>query len=89
MKLDAGKRQRIYVINEEGNLHGLITLRDIIAKLVHEPPGYFGDFFNSSWSQTNEILHDCWYNCTLKCQAPTFFWSQTNEILQSTKERQM
>jgi CBS domain containing-hemolysin-like protein len=46
MKLDAGKRQRIYVINEEGNLDGLITLRDIIAKLVHEPPGYFRDFFN-------------------------------------------
>ncbi|KAF8648603.1 hypothetical protein HU200_064647 [Digitaria exilis] len=45
-KLDAEKRQRIYVINEEGNLDGLITLRDIIAKLVYEPPGYFGDFFN-------------------------------------------
>lgn len=46
MKLDAEKRQRIYVINEEGNLDGLITLRDIIAKLVYEPSGYFGDFFN-------------------------------------------
>ncbi|TVU36003.1 hypothetical protein EJB05_17913 [Eragrostis curvula] len=46
LKLDAEKRQRIYVINEEGNLDGLITLRDIIAKLVYEPPGYFGDFFN-------------------------------------------
>ncbi|WVZ67624.1 hypothetical protein U9M48_016676 [Paspalum notatum var. saurae] len=46
LKLDAEKRQRIYVVNEEGNLDGLITLRDIIAKLVFEPPGYFGDFFN-------------------------------------------
>ncbi|KAJ1286860.1 hypothetical protein BS78_03G384400 [Paspalum vaginatum] len=46
LKLDAEKRQRIYVVNEEGNLDGLITLRDIIAKLVYEPPGYFGDFFN-------------------------------------------
>ena len=46
LKLDAEKRQRIYVINDEGNLDGLITLRDIIAKLVYEPPGYFGDFFN-------------------------------------------
>ncbi|XP_062229956.1 SNF1-related protein kinase regulatory subunit gamma-1-like [Phragmites australis] len=46
LKLDAEKRQRIYVIDEEGNLDGLITLRDIIAKLVYEPPGYFGDFFN-------------------------------------------
>ncbi|CAO2195704.1 unnamed protein product [Urochloa humidicola] len=46
LKLDAEKRQRVYVINEDGNLDGLITLRDIIAKLVYEPPGYFGDFFN-------------------------------------------
>ncbi|KAL6613913.1 hypothetical protein ACP70R_036183 [Stipagrostis hirtigluma subsp. patula] len=46
LKLDTEKRQRIYVVNEEGNLDGLITLRDIIAKLVYEPPGYFGDFFN-------------------------------------------
>uniref|UniRef100_A0A0D3EXZ6 CBS domain-containing protein n=1 Tax=Oryza barthii TaxID=65489 RepID=A0A0D3EXZ6_9ORYZ len=45
-KLDAEKRQRIYVVDEQGNLDGLITLRDIIAKLVYEPPGYFGDFFN-------------------------------------------
>ncbi|KAL6839959.1 hypothetical protein ACP4OV_029769 [Aristida adscensionis] len=45
-KLDTEKRQRIYVVNDEGNLDGLITLRDIIAKLVYEPPGYFGDFFN-------------------------------------------
>ncbi|CAH2060458.1 unnamed protein product [Thlaspi arvense] len=29
-----------------GNLEGLITLRDIIARLVHEPSGYFGDFFD-------------------------------------------
>ncbi|XP_051227842.1 SNF1-related protein kinase regulatory subunit gamma-1 [Lolium perenne] len=46
LRLDAEKRQRVYVVNEEGNLDGLITLRDIIAKLVYEPPGYFGDFFN-------------------------------------------
>ena len=46
LKLDVEKSQRIYVINEEGNLDGLITLRDIIAKLLYEPPGYFGDFFN-------------------------------------------
>ncbi|KAG8054163.1 hypothetical protein GUJ93_ZPchr0001g30631 [Zizania palustris] len=46
LKLDAEKRQRIYVVDEQGNLDGLITLRDIIAKLVYEPPGYFGDFFN-------------------------------------------
>ncbi|KAL5220801.1 hypothetical protein ABZP36_025514 [Zizania latifolia] len=40
LKLDAEKRQRIYVVDEQGNLDGLITLRDIIAKLVYEPPGY-------------------------------------------------
>uniref|UniRef100_A0A0D9V9M7 CBS domain-containing protein n=1 Tax=Leersia perrieri TaxID=77586 RepID=A0A0D9V9M7_9ORYZ len=46
LKLDAEKRQRIYVVDDQENLDGLITLRDIIAKLVYEPPGYFGDFFN-------------------------------------------
>uniref|UniRef100_A0ACD5XGY8 Uncharacterized protein n=1 Tax=Avena sativa TaxID=4498 RepID=A0ACD5XGY8_AVESA len=46
LRLDTEKRQRIYVVDGEGNLDGLITLRDIIAKLVYEPPGYFGDFFN-------------------------------------------
>ncbi|XP_076932471.1 SNF1-related protein kinase regulatory subunit gamma-1-like [Bidens hawaiensis] len=46
MKLDSMKIQRIYVVDEQGNLEGLITLRDIIAKIVHEPRGYFGDFFD-------------------------------------------
>ncbi|XP_020548307.1 SNF1-related protein kinase regulatory subunit gamma-1 [Sesamum indicum] len=46
MKLDSMKIHRIYVVNETGNLEGVITLRDIISKLVHEPRGYFGDFFD-------------------------------------------
>eukprot|EP00262_Sarcandra_glabra_P022470 TRINITY_DN996_c0_g1_i1.p1 TRINITY_DN996_c0_g1~~TRINITY_DN996_c0_g1_i1.p1 ORF type:complete len:445 (+),score=83.23 TRINITY_DN996_c0_g1_i1:223-1557(+) len=46
MKLDSEKIHRIYVIDEEGNLEGVITLRDIISRLVHEPHGYFGDFFD-------------------------------------------
>ncbi|XP_020587021.1 SNF1-related protein kinase regulatory subunit gamma-1-like isoform X2 [Phalaenopsis equestris] len=46
LKLDAKKVQRIYVVDEEENLEGVITLRDIISKLVHEPNGYFGDFFD-------------------------------------------
>ena len=46
LKLDSFKIQRIYVVDEEDNLEGVITLRDIISKLVHEPRGYFGDFFD-------------------------------------------
>ncbi|KAK6123715.1 hypothetical protein DH2020_042550 [Rehmannia glutinosa] len=46
MKLDSMKIHRIYVVDETGNLEGVITLRDIISKLVHEPRGYFGDFFD-------------------------------------------
>ena len=46
MKLDSMKIHRIYVAEDEGSLGGVITLRDIISKLVHEPHGYFGDFFD-------------------------------------------
>ena len=44
--LDSEKIHRIYVVDNDGNLKGVITLRDIISKLVHEPRGYFGDFFD-------------------------------------------
>lgn len=44
--LDSKKIQRIYVVDDDGNLQGVITLRDIISRLVHEPRGYFGDFFD-------------------------------------------
>ncbi|PWA81847.1 hypothetical protein CTI12_AA184930 [Artemisia annua] len=46
MKLDSMKVHRIYVVDDQGSLEGLITLRDIISRLVHEPRGYFGDFFD-------------------------------------------
>lgn len=46
LKLDTDKIHRIYVVDEEESLEGVITLRDIISKLVHEPRGYFGDFFD-------------------------------------------
>ncbi|KAJ6846095.1 SNF1-related protein kinase regulatory subunit gamma-1 [Iris pallida] len=46
LRLDSEQIHRIYVVDEEENLEGVITLRDIISKLVHEPPGYFGDFFD-------------------------------------------
>lgn len=45
LKLDNAKIQRIYVVNGDGDLEGIVTLRDIISKFVQEPPGYFGDFF--------------------------------------------
>ena len=44
--LDSKKIHRAYVVDDDGNLEGVITLRDIISRLVHEPRGYFGDFFD-------------------------------------------
>lgn len=46
MKLDSMEIQRIYIVDDSGDVQGVITLRDIISKLVHEPRGYFGDFFD-------------------------------------------
>lgn len=46
MKLDSEKIHRVYVVDDAGNLEGVITLRDILSRLVHEPRGYFGDFFD-------------------------------------------
>ncbi|GAB2289399.1 SNF1- protein kinase regulatory subunit gamma-1 [Dionaea muscipula] len=46
LTLDSKKIHRIYVVDDGGNLEGVITLRDIISRLVHEPRGYFGDFFD-------------------------------------------
>ncbi|KAK8680285.1 hypothetical protein V6N13_109235 [Hibiscus sabdariffa] len=45
--LNSKKIQRLYVVDDDGNLEGVVTLRDIISRLVYEPPGYFGDFFDS------------------------------------------
>ncbi|CAL5017407.1 unnamed protein product [Urochloa decumbens] len=46
LKLDSEKIHRVYVVDDKGNTEGVITLRDIISKLVHEPRHYFGDFFD-------------------------------------------
>ncbi|GAB4860449.1 SNF1- protein kinase regulatory subunit gamma-1 [Ancistrocladus abbreviatus] len=46
LTLDSKKIHRIYVLDDTGHLEGVITLRDIISRLVHEPRGYFGDFFD-------------------------------------------
>ncbi|CAN1129899.1 SNF1-related protein kinase regulatory subunit gamma-1 [Linum perenne] len=45
-KLDTKQIHRVYVVDGAGNLEGVITLRDVISRLVHEPRGYFGDFFD-------------------------------------------
>ncbi|KAL4325730.1 hypothetical protein GQ457_11G028780 [Hibiscus cannabinus] len=44
--LDSKRIQRMYVVDDDGNLEAVVTLRDIISRLVYEPPGYFGDFFD-------------------------------------------
>ncbi|XP_020112017.1 SNF1-related protein kinase regulatory subunit gamma-1-like isoform X2 [Ananas comosus] len=46
LRLDSAKIHRIYVVDEDDGVEGVITLRDIISKLVHEPRHYFGDFFD-------------------------------------------
>ncbi|KAL2934433.1 SNF1-related protein kinase regulatory subunit gamma-1 [Bienertia sinuspersici] len=46
LTLDSLKIHRIYVVDESEGLEGVITLRDIISRLVHEPRNYFGDFFD-------------------------------------------
>ncbi|KAF2311498.1 hypothetical protein GH714_024384 [Hevea brasiliensis] len=57
LKLDSEKIHRIYVVDDAGNLEGVITLRDVISRLVHEPPGYFGDFFDGvlPWPQNSRV----------------------------------
>lgn len=61
-KLDSLKIHRIYVVDNAGNLEGIITLRDIISKLVHEPRGYFGDFFDGvlPLPANTRVWHFCW-----------------------------
>ena len=46
LKLDVEKIQRIYVVGKDEKLGRVITLRDIISRPVHEPNGYFGNFFD-------------------------------------------
>ncbi|KAJ8772295.1 hypothetical protein K2173_027472 [Erythroxylum novogranatense] len=46
LKLDSKRIHRVYVVDNAGNLEGVVTLRDIISRLVNEPRGYFGDFFD-------------------------------------------
>ena len=49
---------RIYVVDETTRLRGVITLRDIIACFVSEPPdffdGYFGGAFKEAFNKASE-----------------------------------
>lgn len=52
-RLSESSIHRIYVVDEEEKLQGVVTLRDIISKFVVEPEGYFGDFFQRVVPQKN------------------------------------
>eukprot|EP00250_Pteridium_aquilinum_P006839 c16676_g1_i1 orf=203-1537(-) len=45
LKLDKHNIHRVYVVDEEGNVEGVVTMRDLISKFVKEPSDYFGEFF--------------------------------------------
>lgn len=45
LKLDKHNIHRVYVVDEEGNVEGVVTMRDLISKFVVEPLDYFGEFF--------------------------------------------
>lgn len=42
---------RIYVVDETTRLMGVITLRDIIACFVSEPPGFFDGYFGGAFKE--------------------------------------
>ena len=44
-KLDQHSIHRVYVVDEEENIDGVVTMRDLISKFVFEPIDYFGEFF--------------------------------------------
>lgn len=45
---------RIYVVDEMTRLLGVITLRDIIACFVSEPPGFFDGYFGGAFKDAFE-----------------------------------
>lgn len=38
---------RIYVAGEQGEVVGVVTLRDVISCFIYEPPSHFDDYFGS------------------------------------------
>ena len=47
-QLCAARIHRIFVVNDEEQVTGVVTLRDIIGKFVVEPKNYFADFFGGT-----------------------------------------
>lgn len=45
LTLDNHNIHRVYVVDENGDLQGVVTMRDLISKFVMEPQDYFGEFF--------------------------------------------
>ncbi|XP_020596595.1 SNF1-related protein kinase regulatory subunit gamma-1-like [Phalaenopsis equestris] len=39
---------RIYVVNGDEEVVGVVTLRDVISCFIYEPPGYFEEYFSSA-----------------------------------------
>ncbi len=50
-KLVASHVHRAFVVDAQQRPIGVVSLCDIIAAVVSEPPGYFGDFFEVNTSQ--------------------------------------
>ncbi|XP_048135065.1 SNF1-related protein kinase regulatory subunit gamma-1-like isoform X1 [Rhodamnia argentea] len=46
---------RIYVVSDEEEVVGVITLRDVISCFIHEPPNYFDDYLGFS---VKEMLNE-------------------------------
>lgn len=56
LKLDKHNIHRVYVVDEQGNVDGVITMRDLISKFVKEPSDYFGEFF-LGWAPSSQSPH--------------------------------
>ena len=47
-RLCTARIHRIFVVNDEEQVIGVVTLRDIIDKFVVEPKNYFANFFGAT-----------------------------------------
>ncbi|MCO5573404.1 hypothetical protein L7F22_027175 [Adiantum nelumboides] len=56
LKLDKHSIHRVYLVDEEGNAQGVVTMRDLISKFVKEPLDYFGEFF-LGWAPSTPSPH--------------------------------
>ena len=51
-QLSARSFHRIYITNNNNELAGVVTLRDIIGCFVSEPEGYFDNYFGGLFKET-------------------------------------